>query len=99
MTLFLQPLPELMLSRLQVFLSGVYTLDIITQKGNTKAAYEGVLVISQLPTTVINENTKQVINQEINQKAKNTDNDVKVIFKEKDDDDDNGDDKGNPYCD
>jgi hypothetical protein len=79
---------------------GVYTLDIITQKGNTKAAYEGVLVISQLPTTVINENTKQVINQEINQKAKNTDNDVKVIFKEKDDDDDdNGDDKGNPYCD
>jgi hypothetical protein len=78
---------------------GVYTLDIITQKGNTKAAYEGVLVISQQPTTVINENTKNVINQEINQKAKDTDNDVKVIFKEKDDDDDNGDDKGNPYCD
>jgi hypothetical protein len=25
---------------------GVYTLDIITQKGNTKAAFEGILVIS-----------------------------------------------------
>jgi hypothetical protein len=42
---------------------GVYTLDIITQKGNTKAAYEGILVISQQPTTVINEATRNVINK------------------------------------
>jgi hypothetical protein len=46
---------------------GVYTLDVITQKGNTKAAYEGILVISQQPTIVINETTRNVINQEINQ--------------------------------
>jgi hypothetical protein len=58
---------------------GVYTLDIISQKGNTKAAYEGILVISQQPTAVINETTKQVINQEINQNTRvdtdNNDND------------------------
>ena len=29
--------------------AGVYTLDVITQKGNTEAAYEGVLVIGQQP--------------------------------------------------
>jgi hypothetical protein len=28
---------------------GVYTPDVITQKGNTKAAYEGILVIGQQP--------------------------------------------------
>ena len=33
--------------------AGVYTLDVITQKGNTKAAYEGILVISQQITIVI----------------------------------------------
>ena len=71
---------------------GVYTLDIITQKGNTKAAYEGVLVISQLPTTVINENTKQVINQEINQNTR-VDTDFKVVFRERDRDNDDGNDK------
>jgi hypothetical protein len=27
----------------------VYTLDVITQKGDTKAAYEGILVIGQQP--------------------------------------------------
>jgi 3-dehydroquinate synthase class II len=47
--------------------TGVYTLDLITQKGNTRAAYEGILVISQQPTIVINETTRNVINQEINQ--------------------------------
>src|SRR5215218_8842017 len=47
--------------------AGVYTLDVITQKGNTKAAYEGILVISQRPTTVINEATRNIINQVINQ--------------------------------
>ena len=31
---------------------GVYTLDIITQKGNLKAAYEGILVLGQEPTRV-----------------------------------------------
>jgi hypothetical protein len=34
---------------------GVYTLDVITQKGNTKAAYEGILVIGQQPATIIEE--------------------------------------------
>src|SRR5215207_6612119 len=63
---------------------GVYTLDIITQKGNTKAAYEGILVISQQPTTVINENTKNVINQEINQNTRvDTDIIIKNVFKPK----------------
>jgi hypothetical protein len=60
---------------------GVYTLDIITQKGNAKAAYEGILVISQQPTTVISETTRNVINQEINQNTR-------VVI----DDDDDGDD-------
>ena len=49
---------------------GVYTLDVIAQKGNAKAAYEGILVVSQQPTTVINETTKQIINQEINQNTR-----------------------------
>ena len=61
---------------------GVYTLDVITQKGNTKAAYEGILVISQQPTTVISEATRNVINQEINQN--------KRVVIDDDDDDDNG---------
>ena len=59
---------------------GVYTLDIITQKGNAKAAYEGILVISQQPTTIINETTKQIINQEINQNSR-VDIDTRIIFK------------------
>jgi hypothetical protein len=71
---------------------GVYTLDIITQKGNTKAAYEGILVISQQPTTVINETTKNVINQEINQNTR-VDTDFKVVFRERDRDNDDGNDK------
>jgi hypothetical protein len=61
---------------------GVYTLDVITQKGNTKAAYEGILVISQQPTIVINETIKNVINQEINQDTR-IDIDTKIIFKNK----------------
>jgi hypothetical protein len=32
--------------------AGVYTLDVITQKGNTNAAYEGILVIGQQPTNL-----------------------------------------------
>jgi hypothetical protein len=60
---------------------GVYTLDIITQKGNAKAAYEGILVINQQPTTIINETTKQIINQEINQNSR-VDIDTRIIFKE-----------------
>jgi hypothetical protein len=35
--------------------AGVYTLDVITQKENTKAAYEGILVIGQQPATIIEE--------------------------------------------
>ncbi|HEU4824820.1 MAG TPA: carboxypeptidase-like regulatory domain-containing protein [Nitrososphaeraceae archaeon] len=61
---------------------GVYTLDIITQKGNAKAAYEGILVISQQPTTVISETTRNVINQEINQNTR--------VVIDDDDDGDNG---------
>ena len=71
---------------------GVYTLDIITQKGNTKAAYEGILVISQQPTTVINETTKKVINQEINQNTR-VDTNFKIVFRERDRDNDDDNDK------
>src|SRR5829696_6014739 len=46
---------------------GVYTLDVITQKGNVRAAYEGILVIGQQPTIVITETIRNVINQVINQ--------------------------------
>jgi hypothetical protein len=60
---------------------GVYTLDVITQKGNAKAAYEGILVISQQPATVISETTRNVINQEINQNTR--------FVIDGDDDDDN----------
>ena len=49
---------------------GVYTLDVMTQKGNAKAAYEGILVISQQPTTVISETISNIINQEINPYSK-----------------------------
>jgi hypothetical protein len=60
---------------------GVYTLDVMAQKGNAKAAYEGILVISQQPTTVINETIRNVINQEINQNTR-------VVIDDDDDDDD-----------
>jgi hypothetical protein len=39
------------------------------------------LVISQQPTTIINETTKQIINQEINQNSR-VDIDTKIIFKD-----------------
>jgi len=55
--------------------AGVYTLDVITEKGNTKAAYEGILVISQQSSIVINENTKTIINKEINRNEEDDDND------------------------
>ena len=42
--------------------TGVYALDVITQKGNTKAAYEGILAIGQQPTTVIEQTTRRVTN-------------------------------------
>jgi hypothetical protein len=42
---------------------GVYTLDVITQKGSAKAAYEGVLSIGNQPLTVIEETTKRVTNE------------------------------------
>jgi hypothetical protein len=63
---------------------GVYTLDVITQKGNTKAAYEGILVIGQQPTTVISETTRNIINQVINQNIRvDTDIIIKEVFKPK----------------
>ena len=43
--------------------AGVYALDVITQKGNTRAAYEGILVIGQQPTTIIEETTRRVTNE------------------------------------
>jgi hypothetical protein len=61
--------------------AGVYTLDIITQKGNTRAAYEGILVIGQQPTTAINEITQNLINQEINQNTR-VDTDYKIVFRD-----------------
>jgi hypothetical protein len=67
---------------------GVYTLDVMTQKGNAKAAYEGILVISQQPTTVISEPTRNVINQVINQNTR-------VVIEDDDDDDGNGNGNGN----
>jgi hypothetical protein len=48
--------------------SGVYTLDVITQKGNTKAAYEGILVIGQQPT---NQQTQTIIEQQITDENEN----------------------------
>jgi hypothetical protein len=42
--------------------AGVYTLDVITQKGNTKAAYEGILVLGQEPT---NPETQTIIEQQV----------------------------------
>jgi hypothetical protein len=40
--------------------AGVYALS---QKGNTKAAYEGILAIGQQPLTVIEETTRRVTNE------------------------------------
>jgi hypothetical protein len=51
--------------------AGVYTLDIITQKGNARAAYEGILVLGQEPT---NQQTRTIIEQQII-KEDNDDND------------------------
>ena len=53
----------------------------MTQKGNAKAAYEGILVISQQPTTIINETTRNVINQEINQNTR-VDTDIRIVFRD-----------------
>ena len=57
--------------------AGVYTLDVITQKGNTKAAYEGILVIGQAPTNI------QTI---IEQKDDGDDDDRVFIFRDDSDD-------------
>jgi uncharacterized membrane protein YgcG len=42
--------------------AGVYTLDVITQKGNARAAYEGILVLGQEPTNI---QTRTIIEQQI----------------------------------
>jgi hypothetical protein len=57
--------------------AGVYTLDVITQKGNTKAAYEGILVLGQ---ETINPQTQTIIERQI-------------IREERDDGDDEDDDR------
>jgi hypothetical protein len=41
---------------------GVYTLDVITQKDDSKAAYGGVLSIGNQPATVVEETIKRVTN-------------------------------------
>jgi hypothetical protein len=56
----------------------------MTQKGNAKAAYEGILVVSQQPTTIINETTRNIINQEIKQNTR-------VVIEDDDEDDDDDD--------
>ena len=53
--------------------AGVYTLDVITQKGNTKAAYEGIFVLGQTPT-----NPQTIIERE------NEDEDTVIIFRDGD---------------
>jgi hypothetical protein len=53
--------------------AGVYTLDVITQKGNTKAAYEGILVLGQTPT-----NPQTIIERE------NEDDDTVIVFRDGD---------------
>jgi hypothetical protein len=53
--------------------AGVYTLDVITQKGNTKAAYEGILVLGQTPT-----NPQMIIERE------NENDDTVIIFRDGD---------------
>jgi hypothetical protein len=42
--------------------AGVYTLDVITQKGDARAAYEGILVLGQEPTNI---QTRTIIEQQI----------------------------------
>jgi hypothetical protein len=42
--------------------AGVYTIDVITQKGSAKAAYEGILVLGQDPSDV---QTRTIIEQQI----------------------------------
>jgi uncharacterized membrane protein YgcG len=42
--------------------SGVYTVDVIAQKGNSRAAYEGILVLGQEPNNV---QTRTIIEQQI----------------------------------
>jgi hypothetical protein len=53
---------------------GVYTIDVITQKGTANAAYEGILVVGQEPTDL---QTRTIIEQ-------------KITKENEDDNDDNG---------
>src|SRR5215216_7268218 len=74
---------------------GVYTLDVITQKGNAKAAYEGILVLGQEPTSTQTKTIieRQVIKAELDNgdKKDNGDNGDK---KDKKDDGDKKDNEG-----
>jgi hypothetical protein len=56
--------------------AGVYTLDVLTQKGNEKAAYQGILILGQEPT-----NPQTIIEGE------NDDNDRIIVFRDGDDND------------
>jgi hypothetical protein len=62
--------------------AGVYTLDVIVQKQNSKAAYEGIIVIGQ----TVNEATKQIVQKEIVKQE----TDVRVVFEEDKGDNKNG---------
>jgi hypothetical protein len=68
---------------------GVYTLDVIVQKQNSKAAYEGILVIGQ-PLT---ESTKQIVQNEI----VNKNDDIRIVFEKKSNQKQSGNDPCNYY--
>jgi hypothetical protein len=74
--------------------AGVYTLDIITQKGNTKAAYEGILVLGQEPT---NPQTRTLVERQTSSSNSDDDEDEAVDGNGNggDDGEDNGDSSDN----
>jgi hypothetical protein len=52
--------------------AGVYTFDVIAQKGNARAAYEGILVLGEDPT---NTQTRTIIEQQIVKESDDDDDD------------------------
>jgi hypothetical protein len=51
--------------------AGVYTIDVITQKGSARAAYEGILVLGQDPSNV---QTRTIIEQQIEEEDNDNNN-------------------------
>jgi hypothetical protein len=77
--------------------AGEYTLDVITQIDNTRAAYEGTLVIGQQPTTVSNEETPSTTQSPTPEDGDNGDDDEGEDDEGEDDegeDDEGEDDEG-----